>query len=149
MATRLCPWVIMMGGEITREEYENLLKEVRELRKAVEELTTTLKPLLYIVEKLPDLMVDPGLFKAAAPILSLPYALEKANLNVLGAAMVGGLECMSKSLESIALAEKTPQLSIMKILTDRETKEALGILLEILKRSMPCIRASLKQYTVP
>jgi len=138
-----------MGDIITREDYESLLKEVRELKKAVEELSTTLKPLLYLVEKLPDLMVDPGLFKASAPILSLPYALERANLNVLGATMVGGLECISKSLEAIASSEKAPQLSIMKILTDRETKEALGILIEILRRSMPCIRASIKQYAVP
>ncbi len=119
------------------------------MKRTIEELNTTLKPLLYLVEKLPDLMVDPGVFKTVAPLISLPYALERANLNVLGAAMVGGVECVSKSLESLALSEKTPQFSIIKILTDRETKEAMGIMLEILKKSMPCLRASLKQYALP
>jgi len=138
-----------MSTQISREEYEELLKEVRELKKIVEELTSTLKPILYLVEKIPEILVDPGLFKSAAPILALPYALERANLNVLGASMIGGIECASKSLETITSMEKPPQLSLLKILTDKETKEALGLLIEILKRTAPCLHKALRQYSTP
>jgi len=138
-----------MSTQISREEYEELLKEVRELKKSVEELIATLRPLLFLVEKIPEIIVDPGLFKSAAPILALPYALERANLNVLGASMIGGIECASKSLETIASMEKPPQLSLLKLLTDKETKEALGLLIEILKKTVPCLHRSLRQYATP
>jgi uncharacterized protein YjgD (DUF1641 family) len=138
-----------MSTQISREEYEELLKEVRELRKSVEELITTLKPILFLVEKIPEIIVDPGLFKSTAPILALPYALERANLNVLGASMIGGIECVSKSLETVASMEKPPQLSLLKLLTDKETKEALGLLIEILKKTVPCLHRSLRQYATP
>jgi len=141
--------VIGMDGQISRSEYEELIREVRELRRAVEELISTLKPLLYLVERLPELMVDPGVFKAAAPILSLPYALERVNLNVLGSTMVGGLECMSKALEDLASREKPPEMSLLKMLTDRETKQAIGTMIEILKRTMPCLHSSLRRNVVP
>lgn len=141
--------MISVDGQISRSEYEELVREVRELRRTVEELISTLKPVLYLVERLPELMTDPGVFKAAAPILSLPYALERVNLNVLGAAMVGGLECVGRALEDLASGEKPPEMSLLKILTDRETKQAIGTMIEILKKTMPCLHSSLRRNALP
>lgn len=137
----------MVDAQITRTEYEELLKEIKELRKSFEELVTTLRPLLFLVEKIPEILVDPGLFKTLAPVLSMPYALERVNVNTLGAAMIGGMECASKSLDELASMEKPPQFSVMKLLTDKETKEALGVLIELLRRTVPCLQKTLKQYS--
>jgi len=139
----------MSQAQISREEFEELLKEVRELRKAVEDLVVTLKPILYIVEKMPELMVDPGVFKAAAPILSIPYALERVNMNVLGATMVSGMECLSKSLEKLATMQEPPRFSLLSILRDKETREAIGVLMEILKSTVPCMQKGIKQMATP
>ncbi len=137
-------WVgsVSQAQEINLEE---LAREVRELRKMIEELTVKLKPLMLLVEKLPDLMTDPGVFKSAAPILALPYALERANVNVLGAAMVGGVECLSRSLEDLASKDKPAELSLMKLLTDKELRRSLGMLMELIKIMMPCLHRSVRE----
>ncbi len=124
---------------------EDLAREVKELRKTLEDLIVKLTPLTVILEKLPDLMTDPAIFRSAAPALALPYALERANMNMMGAAMVGGIECLSKSLENIASKDQVPELSIIKLLTDKELKRALGILMELLRTSMPCIHKNLTE----
>jgi hypothetical protein len=138
-----------MEKSISREEYEELIKEIRELRKSFDELVTTLKPILYLVEKLPDLIVDPAVFKSLAPLLSIPYTLERVNMNVLGALMIGIFEGLSKALEDMATSEKPPKFSMLKLLTDKETKEALGILMEILRKLTPYLKNSIKQYATP
>jgi uncharacterized protein YjgD (DUF1641 family) len=129
---------------VPKEEWEKLINEVKELRKTIEELAVTLKPILFLVEKLPHLFVDPAFIKTLAPILALPYAMEKVNPNVLGTVMVEGLIGISEAFEKIAKSEKSPEFSIMSFLRDKEAKKSLGIMMEILKYSLPRIHSSLK-----
>lgn len=131
---------------IPKEEWEKLVKEVEELRSTVEELVSTLKPVLYIVEKLPDLLTDPALFKASAPLLAMPYVMERVNANTMGAAMTGGIECTSKALEKLQSMDQPPEFSISKLLFDGETKKALGLMIELLKMVAPCLHEQLKAY---
>jgi hypothetical protein len=93
---------------------------------------------------LPHLFVDPTFIKTLAPILALPYAMEKVNPNVLGTVMVERLVSISKAFEKIAKSEKSPEFSIMSLLRDKEAKKSLGIMMEILKYSLPRIHSSLK-----
>jgi uncharacterized protein YjgD (DUF1641 family) len=148
MVIEVRAWVMSMGETVTipREEWERLVKEVEQLRSTVEELTTTLKPLLYIVEKLPDLLTDPALFKASAPLLAMPYVMERVNVNTMGAAMTGGLECTSKALEKLQSMDQAPELSLSKLLFDKETKRALGFMIELMKLTVPCLHEQLKAY---
>jgi len=135
----------MSQPQVEQISIEDLAREVRELRKIVEDLVVKLTPLAVILEKLPYLMTDPMLFKSVAPALAIPYALERANVNMMGAAMVGGIECLSRSLENIASKDQMPELSIMKLLTDKELKRSLGMLMELLKTTMPCIHKNLRE----
>ncbi len=139
----------MSKQTVSREEYEELLKEVRELREKVDELVVTLKPILYFVEKLPDLMTDLTFFKSLAPLLAISYAIERANPNVLGAAMVTGIEALSKSFEKLAAMDKPPKFSILSLLRDKETKEALGIMIELVKNMAPHLYKGVKEMTSP
>ncbi|WP_069807132.1 hypothetical protein [Vulcanisaeta thermophila] len=136
----------MSTTTITKEEWEELVREVRELRETLNELITTLKPVLLIVEKLPDLLTDPGLFKAASPLLAMPYVMERVNVNTMGAAMTGGFECTSKALEKLQSMDNPPEFSISKLLFDSETKRAMGMMIELLKMVMPCLHEQLKAY---
>ncbi|MFZ8849609.1 MAG: DUF1641 domain-containing protein [Thermoproteota archaeon] len=93
---------------------------------------------------MPHLFVDPAFIKTLAPILALPYAMEKVNPNVLGTVMVEGLIGISEAFEKIAKSEKSPEFSIMSLLRDKEAKKSLGIMMKILKHSLPRIHSSLK-----
>jgi uncharacterized protein YjgD (DUF1641 family) len=134
-----------MGDTVTipREEWERLLNEVKELRRTVDEVVTTLKPLLYVIEKLPNLMADMEFFKTIAPLLALPHAMGRSNVNVITSAMSSGLECTSKALEKLQSSE--PEFSISRVLFDKETRRALGILLEFISATMPCLHEQLRQ----
>jgi len=74
---------------IPKAEYEKLLQEVQALRKEVEELSSFLLPVKFVLEKLPYLMADIQVFKVAAPLISLLSIMDAADLNALGAAMQG------------------------------------------------------------
>ncbi len=128
MVVELRARVMGMSSTVTipKEEWDRLVKEVEELRRTVDELVSTLKPILYIIEKVPDLLTDPALFKASAPLLAMPYIMERVNVNVMGAAMTGGMECTSKALEKLQSMDQPPEFSITKLLFDGETKKHLA-----------------------
>ncbi|MEM1888217.1 MAG: DUF1641 domain-containing protein, partial [Pyrobaculum sp.] len=87
---------------IPKAEYEKLLNEVAELKKMVEELSFAFLPVKSVLEKLPDLMNDVEVFKLIAPIASLLYVLDAADINALQAATHGGIICTSKALRKVA-----------------------------------------------
>jgi uncharacterized protein YjgD (DUF1641 family) len=135
----------MSGSRSKDIDVEELAREIRELKDMINDLVAKLEPLLFLVDKLPDLMNDPAVFKSIAPMLALPYALERSNVNILGAAMVGGVECLRRSLENAASNDRPPELSLIKLLTDKELRRSLGLLMEILKALMPCLHRSLRE----
>lgn len=134
---------------ISREEWERLLRDVEALKNAVEDLINALKPFMFLLDRLPHVMADPQVFKAVVPILAMPYAMERANPNVLGAAMVEGMACLGKALEDVGSRERVPAPSLLSLLRDREAREALGIMMEILKKTAPCLHKGLQQVARP
>lgn len=134
---------------VPREEWEKLVREVEDLKRTVEDLVNTLKPFMFLLDRLPHIMADPQIFKVAAPILAMPYAMERANPNILGAAMVEGMTCLSKALEDVGSREKIPALSILSLLRDKEAREALAVMIEILKKTAPCLHRGIHQVAKP
>ena len=132
---------------IPKAEYEKLLNEVAELKRMVEELSHTFLPVKPIVEKLPDLMVDIEVFKLIAPIASLLYVLDAADMNALQAAAHGGIICTSKALRKVAEdgAPKIGLTGLISALRDPEVQRGLGILITLLKSVGSCMDEHLKE----
>lgn len=132
---------------IPKAEYEKLLAEIAELKKTVEELAYAFMPVKSIMEKLPDLMNDLEVFKLVAPVASLLYVLDVADLNALQAATHGGIICTSKALRKVA-ENGTPRIGLFGLLSalrDPEVQRGLGMLIAILKNTGSCLEDHLKQ----
>jgi len=134
---------------IPKAEYEKLLQEVQALRKEVEELSSFLLPVKFVLEKLPYLMADIQVFKVAAPLISLLSIMDAADLNALGAAMQGGVTCTSKALRQVAEngAPKVGLWGLISAMRDPEVQKAMGLMLTILKAMGSYMEENLKQVS--
>ncbi|CCC81914.1 DUF1641 domain-containing protein [Thermoproteus tenax] len=134
---------------IPKAEYERLLAQVEALRKEVEELSSLLLPLKIVLEKLPHLMADIQVFKVAAPAISMLAIMDSADINAMGAAMQGGVQCTSKALRQIAEqgAPKVGLFGLLKAMGDPEVQKAMGIMLTLLKHMGSCMEENLKMVS--
>ncbi|MFN3805019.1 MAG: DUF1641 domain-containing protein [Pyrobaculum sp.] len=131
---------------IPRADYEKLLQDVAALRKEVEELSNLLLPLKMVMENLPHYMADIQIFKVVAPLISMLAIMDQADINAWGAAMQGGIVCVSKSLREIAEngAPKMGLFGILKAMNDPEIQKAMGLMFTILKAMGTCMEQNLK-----
>ncbi|MCY0859999.1 MAG: DUF1641 domain-containing protein [Sulfolobaceae archaeon] len=135
---------------VPKEEWEKLVKEVEELKQMLEDYYKTLQPILYIVKKLPDLLTDPTMYKSLTPIFTLLSTMDNINITALNALTYGGMTCLDKAIKQAMIdPNKPPEFSITKLLSDKETKIALGILIELLKAMMPCLYDTVRDQTKP
>lgn len=131
---------------ITGEEYEQLLAEIRELKKRLGEIEEALLPLRLLAEHLPHLMADIQVFKASAPIISMLNIMDNTDLNALGIAMMGGMSCSGEALRKIGEegAPKIGLLGMMKAMRDPDVQKGLGLMLALLKQMGPCMEKNLR-----
>lgn len=135
---------------VPKEEWEKLIKEVEELKQMLQDYYTTLQPILFIIKKLPDLLTDPTLYKTLTPVFSMLSVMDNINITALNALTSGGLTCLDKAVkQAIIDPNKPPEFSVTKLLTDKETKQALGIAIELLKAMMSCIYNQVRDQTKP
>jgi len=134
---------------IPRAEYERLLQDVQALRREVEELSSLLLPVKFVLEKLPHLMADIQVFKVAAPLISTLSIMDSADLNAMGAAMQGGVVCASKALRQVAEdgAPRVGLFGLLSALRDPEVQKGMGLLVTLLKAMGSCMEESLKQVS--
>jgi len=85
---------------VSKEEYEQLLAEIRELKEKLARVEEALLPLRLLAEHLPNLMADLQVFKAAAPMISMLNIMDNTDLNALGMAMMGGMSCGGEALST-------------------------------------------------
>jgi len=134
---------------IPKADYERLLQEVQALRREVEELSSLLLPVKFVLEKLPHLMADIQVFKVAAPLISMLSIMDSADLNAMGAAMQGGVVCASKALRQVA-EDGAPRVGLFGLLSamrDPEVQKAMGLLVTLLKAMGSCMEENLKQVS--
>ncbi|MFN7106547.1 MAG: DUF1641 domain-containing protein [Pyrobaculum sp.] len=70
--------------------------------------------------------------------------MDQAHINAIGAAMQGGVTCVSKSLREIG-APKMGLFAILKALGDPEIQKAIGTLFTILKAMGTCMELKTSQ----
>ncbi len=130
---------------VSREEYEQLFAEIRELKERLARVEEALLPLRLLAEHLPNLMADLQVFKAAAPVISMLNIMDNTDLNALGMAMMGGMSCGGEALRKLA-EEGAPRiglLGMLKAMRDPEVQKGLGLMLTLLKQLGPCMEKSL------
>ncbi len=131
---------------LSAEEYEQLLAEIRELKERLAEIEEALLPLRLLAEHLPHLMADLQVFKASAPIISMLNLMDNTDLNALGMAMMGGMSCGGEALRKVA-EEGAPRiglLGMLKAMRDPEVQKGLGLMLTLLKQLGPCMEKNLE-----
>lgn len=132
-----------------KAEYERLLAEVAALRREVEELNNALMPVKFLLERLPHLMADIQVFKVAAPLISMLAIMDAADINAMGAAVQGGVTCVSKALRQVA-ENGAPKLSLWGVLSamrDPEIQKAMGLLFTVLRSMGSCMEENLRQVS--
>ncbi len=88
-------------------------------------------------------------FKVAAPLISMLSIMDMADINAMGAAMQGGVVCISKALRQIAEngAPKVGFLGLLNAMRDPEVQKAMGLMLTILKSMGSYMEENLKQVS--